>query len=262
MPLNWIDLSQISFNTLLLLEQAQLSWFPGWLPERDLGLALKANPTVEWYLRHKCPSLNDWLDRVQAGAAGELPLSAEALRQAELRVLAAIADLVVYAVDPAAYDAQPFLGWNSRELLSLTDFNDKIVIDVGSGTGRLALAVADQARAVFAVEPVANLRQYLKQKARAGGAQNVYPLDGLITDMPFPPQFADVCMAGHVFGDNPAAEYEEMARVTKIGGLIILCPGNNDCENDVHAFLTERGFAWARFEEPQTGWRRKYWCVR
>jgi len=48
MPVHWIDVSDLSFLTLLLLEQVQLSWFPGWLPEDRLAIALKANPAVEW----------------------------------------------------------------------------------------------------------------------------------------------------------------------------------------------------------------------
>ncbi len=35
MPREWMDVSQLSFNTLLLLEQVQLSWLPGWLPEKE-----------------------------------------------------------------------------------------------------------------------------------------------------------------------------------------------------------------------------------
>ncbi|MBN1137527.1 MAG: methyltransferase domain-containing protein [Anaerolineae bacterium] len=259
MPREWIDVSHLSFNTLLLLEQIQLSWLPGWLPEQELGLALKANPVVEWYMRHKCPQLNEWLDRVMAAVQGNKGGGPKEVRQAEMSVLATMTDLVVYAVDPAVYDAQPFLGWDTDELLSVTDFSGKTVIDVGAGTGRLALAVAGQARTVFAVEPVANLRAYLKKKARAKGLHNVYPVDGLITDIPFPEQTADTTMGSHVFGDDLDAEYQEMVRVTKVGGLIILCPGNDDKDNETHGFLVARGFDWSRFEEPRDGWKRKYW---
>ena len=68
MSVNWIDVSSLSFNSLLLLERVQLSWFPGWLPETELAIALRANPVVEWYLRHKCPDLGVWLDGVLARA--------------------------------------------------------------------------------------------------------------------------------------------------------------------------------------------------
>ena len=263
MPVNWMDVSSLSFNTLLLLERVQLSWFPGWVPEAELAVALGANPVVEWYLRHKRPELNEWLDQVmaQADQTEESPAAdAGQIRQAEVAILRAINDLVVYVVDPAVYDAQPFLNWDSSELTSLVDLAGKTVIDVGAGTGRLALIAAEEkAAAVFAVEPVANLRSYLKKKARDRGLANVYPVDGLITDIPFPDEFADVTMGGHVFGEYLEEEYGEMARVTRPGGMIILCPGNNDVDNDAHRFLVSQGFLWSRFEEPEDGVKRKYW---
>jgi SAM-dependent methyltransferase len=259
MPAEWMDVSHLSFNTLLLLEQVQLSWLPGWLPEHDLGLALKSNPVVEWYMRHKCPQLNEWLDKVMSTVQDDTLGDLLKVRQSEVSVLSSMIDLVVYAVDPAIYDAQPFLGWDTSELMSLTDFTGKTVIDVGAGTGRLTLPVAEKARAVFAVEPVANLRAYLKAKARANGLRTIYPIDGLITDIPLPEQTADVTMGGHAFGEALNAEYEELLRVTKVGGMIILCPGNNDTDNDTHSFLVTRGFEWSRFEEPRDGWKRKYW---
>jgi len=254
-----MDVSDLSFNNLLLLEQIQLSWFPGWLPEREFQIALKANPTVEWYIRHKCPQLNDWLDRLMSSHTSGKHYSASEIREAEVKILSSMMDFMVYALDPSVYDAQPFLNWDSAELLALADFTEKTVIDVGTGTGRLALTVADVAKFVFAIEPVATLRTYLKEKTRAQQLENVYVSDGLITDIPFPNQFADITMGGHVFGADLNEEYNEMVRVTKSGGMIILCPGNNDIDNDVHQFLVSHGFEWSRFSEPQDGEKRKYW---
>lgn len=257
----WMDVSNTSFNTLLLLEQVQLSWLPGWLPEKELQIALNANPAVEWYLRHKCPDLKEWLDKVMSTQQDmQVPSPCET-RQAEVTILSSMADLIVYAVDPSIYDAQPFLNWDSNELLLLTNFSGKIVIDVGSGTGRLALEVAETAKSVFAVEPVTTLREYLKEKARVRNLDNVFPADGLLTNIPFPSHFADITMAGHVFGDLLDLEYKELARVTKSGGMIILCPGNNDIDNDIHKFLVSHGFEWSRFEEPSDGVKRKYWKI-
>ena len=42
MAVHWIDVTTLSFNVLLLLERVQISWFPGWLPEQDLAIALVA----------------------------------------------------------------------------------------------------------------------------------------------------------------------------------------------------------------------------
>jgi len=133
------------------------------------------------------------------------------VRQAEIDVLASINDLVVYAIDPAVYDAQTFLGWDSNELLGLTNFSGKTVADIGAGAGRLALSVAGMATTVFAVEPVANLRLYLKKKSLEQGLRNVYPVDGLITEIAFQDRFTDITMSGHIFGDFPEAEYKELA---------------------------------------------------
>jgi SAM-dependent methyltransferase len=229
------------------------------LPEHDLKIALQANPAVEWYLRHKCPALNPWLDSLLITRPDLNQHSPEQIRRAEVEILAAMTDLIVYATDPAVYDAQPFLNWDSNELLTLTDFTGKTVIDVGAGTGRLTFTVAEKAAAVFAVEPVGNLRQYIREKAQARGQRNVFPVDGLITAIPFPDQFAEVVMGGHVFGDDLEGEYRELARVTQSGGMIILCPGNNDKDNEIHRFLLAQGFAWSRFEEPRDGIKRKYW---
>ncbi len=262
MSINWINTSDLSFNYLLLLERVQLSWFPGWLPEPEMALALQANPLVAWYLRHKCPQITPWLDQIYAAhafsGAGAGPTFQE-VYTAEQSVLQAINDLLVYAIDPAVYDDLPFLAWDDHELTDLVDFSGKTVIDVGSGTGRLAFTVAPFAKVVFAVEPVENLRHYLKTKSDNLGYHNLYPLDGLITEIPFPDGFAGVTMAGHVFGDQPDCELRELERVTQAGGMVILCPGTSEKEQLAHQFLASHDYHWSRFEEPGDGWKRKYW---
>ena len=107
MPLRWIDVTELPFETMLLLERTQVAWLPGWLPARELGIALRANPTVAWFLRHKNPDVRGWVDGVLASApATSTP---EEVREAERAVLWSMNDLVCYAVDPATYDRLPFL---------------------------------------------------------------------------------------------------------------------------------------------------------
>ncbi len=256
MTLNWMDVTQLSFNALLLLERVQLSWFPGWLPEQGLAIALQANPAVEWFMRHKCPDLNEWLDRVMSKSP-ENPVSPEETRQAELGVLGTVEDLLVYVIDPSIYDALKFNQWDSTELTSLVDFTGNTVIDVGAGPGRLTLVAAEKAAVVFAVEPVTNLRTYLKEKAHQNGLQNVFCVDGTITDIPFPEGFADVTMSGHVFGDLPEEEFREMVRVTKPGGMVILMGTGQEYRQ----FLLSKGFQMATYEEPGVGTMGKFWLV-
>ena len=100
---------------------------------------------------------------------------------------------------------------------------------------------------------------YIKEEAQIRRLRNIYTKDGLITDLPFPDNFIDIVMGGHVFGDDPDAEYAEMVRVAKPGGMVILCPGNNDTDEGRHQFLVDQGFEWSRFEEPGDGVKRKYW---
>jgi SAM-dependent methyltransferase len=259
MELHWIDVTDMSFNTLLLLERVQLSWFPGWVSEPELAIALRANPVVEWYLRHKCPEIIPWLDSIITDNAMDASYPTERIRQAELKILNSINDLIVYAVDPSIYDSQPFLGWDPNELLCLADFTGKTVIDIGSGTGKLAMIAAEKAAVVFAVDPVSNLRSYLKEKSRSKGLDNIFPVDGVINSLPFPDQYTDIVMGGHVFGDTPEASYAEMSRVTRPGGTIILCPGTSMNEVAAHEFLVAQGFGWSAFKEPGNGMVRKYW---
>ena len=260
MPLNWIDVTNLSFNVILLLEREQLAWLPDWLPEPELATALTANPAVEWFLRHKNPALNTWVEKVMAQV--NPGFSPDEVRESEETILRAINDLVVYVVNPQIYADMPFLGWEDAELTELTDFRGKTVVDVGSGTGRLAFLTAETgAHAVFAVEPVGNLRVFIKAEARKRQLSNVFAMDGLITDLPFPDDFIDIVMGGHVFGDDPETEHAEMERVAKPGGMVILCPGNNDKDEGWHQFLVDQGFAWSRFEEPGDGIKRKYWKI-
>lgn len=82
-------------------------------------------------------------------------------------------------------------------------------MDVGAGTGKLTFIAASKAEAVYAIEPVSNLRFYIKQKAKEKGLRNVFSVDGLITDIPFSDNFGDISMGGHVFGDDREAAHQE-----------------------------------------------------
>ena len=258
MALNWIDTDKLSFNHILLLDTIQLRSIPDFgLPEKDFAIALKHNPPVEWFLKAKCPPIAGYIDSVMAQATGQA--SGDEIRRTEQAVLRRLGDLLTYVLEPEAYDNQPFLKWDKNELLSLTDFSGKVVIDIGSGTGKLAFIAAEKAKTVYAVEPVENLRAFLRNKAARLGLRNFYAVDGLITQIPFETGFADITMGGHVLGDDFGTESREMERVTAKGGSIIHCPGNNDKDNKKHDFLVNNGYQWAVLDEFTDGKKRKYW---
>jgi SAM-dependent methyltransferase len=257
MPVKWIDTAKLSFKNLLLLERWQVELLSKRSFGKDFTIALKANPEVEWFLRNKCPEISGWLDKVLL--TGTFGNSAEEIRKAELAILDELNDWLTYAIDPAIYDNQSFLKWDSAELLNLVDFSGKVVLDIGSGTGKLAFLVADKVKTIYAVEPVENLRYWMKNKAREKKLKNFYVVDGFIEKLSFSEGFVDIVMSGHVFGDNLEEENQELERVVKKSGIIIHCPGNNDKDNETHQFLVSHGYQWSRFTEPDDGVKRKYW---
>ncbi len=147
MSVKWINTTKLSFKSLLLLERWQIELFSKRPFNKDLAVTLKANPEVEWFLRHKCPEISDWLDKVLS--IETVGSSAEDIRKSELTILDELNDWLTYAIDPSIYDNQSFLKWDSIELLSLIDFSGKVILDIGSGTGKLAFLVADKVKIIY-----------------------------------------------------------------------------------------------------------------
>ena len=200
----------------------------------------------------------DWAADLAARAPDAPPAE---VRRCELAVMRTIADWLVYVVRPEAYDEQPFLRWDDALLRRLVDARGRVIVDVGSGTGRLLEPFLAEAATAFAVEPIRHLRAYLRRKfADHGGRLHV--VDGLITAVPLPAGTADVVLAGHVFGDEPTRELDELERVARPGGLVVLWPGQNDADGEPHAVLVRRGYEWTVFDEPGDGRKRGYWRVR
>jgi len=261
MNLGWYDSKAIPFNALLLLERCQIGWFCS----RDdvsaeAAVAFNANPHVMWYFQHKNPAVKPWIQKVREACPKEL--HSLDVRKAEVAVLESAQDWIAYVWDPGLYEKLPFISEDSSELLSTVDFSDKWVLDVGAGTGRLSFQVAPVCRVLYASEPVGNLRDYMRDLAFRKNLRNVYVVDGLIEELPFPDHTFDIAMGGYVFGDNMPKELGELRRVTKIGGSMVLCPGNVDKDNETHAFLTAECFSWKRYEESKGIMVRKYWASK
>lgn len=258
------DIEKQPIDTMLLFEDIQLLYLPFIGKRRELALVLKTRPYILWYIKNKAPGLCEWVDSLLDEYRNE-PIP-EDMRSVEIDLLKTMEDWVIYVTNPDDYHNQPFVNWDDRELTDITEFSGKTVVDIGSGTGKQAFAVAPYAKYVYCVEPVHNLRKYLKNRAKKEGLTNIFVVDGLIEDIPFHDGFADVVMGGHVFGEIPEQELSELERVTKENGLIILCPGNDDEDNDIHKFLVNHGFKWASFLEPGdvigSGYKRKYWKVK
>lgn len=250
----------LTIDDLYLLESFQIGYFPGYVAERELAAVLWAYPPVKRFLEKKCPSLGDFIEHVTAGNG---PASnREELAELSDRLVWSIADLLVYNKCPEAYDRLDFHRWDFSEVTAITPLDGKTVIDGGAGTGRVSLEAAAKARRVFAVEPVTNLRRFLREKALKAGLNNVFVIDGFLDQVPLPDGFADVFITSHALGWKLEEELREFERVTKKGGVIIHCPGTAEtaAEEYQHSRLIspDWGYNFSRYEETD-GWKRKYW---
>lgn len=262
MSLGWIDAEQFSFNTLLLMDR----WIFNTIsrnrqPEfrKQLAIALAGNPAILWYIVNKCPERRDYYNSL----ASEAPVGStqKQIRDSEVKVLDALDTFVVY-VYPEITENLPYVkDWDNERLLSITDFTDKVVLDIGSGTGRLAFAAAAIAKTVFASEPVDRLREFIREKQKRLKVDNIYVIDGTIESIPFPNESFDIVVSGHVMGAEHQAEWLEMSRVTKPGGYVIDCPGEDDRkepEGPSKAWI-ELGFEYSHYISKTGGDVYRYW---
>lgn len=183
------------------------------------------------------------------------------IRAIEIFVLNELDTYVVYVYPELMEELSYIKDWDKKHLLSITDFTDKTVLDIGAGTGRLTFAVAPLAKYVYASEPVDRLREYLRKKKQQLNTENVYVVDGTIESLPFPDESFDIVMSGHVIGDNYKAEWQEMRRVTRQGGWVIDCPGEDDRKrpDGPSKKMLQLGFEYAYYISKTGGDVYLYW---
>ena len=255
--------ADLQIEDLCLLEAFQIEYLQGWVPERELASVLWAHPSIERFLREEGAGASGFLDDVKRrfGPASDVG----DLANAEDVVVWTIADLLVYSECPEVYDRLPFHGWDFSEVTKVTTLDRKLVVDVGSGTGRVALEAATIADTVVAVEPVGRLREFIRDKAARRGLANVRVVEGFCHNIPLPDSFADVVITSHALGWRLEEELREFERVAVPGGYVIHCPGtaenpHNRSEIEQHERLISPywGYEFARFRESDGG-KRKYW---
>jgi SAM-dependent methyltransferase len=246
MSLNWINADEFSFNSFLLMERFHIRYICnkscGWEElKTNLGIALCYNPVVKWYFVHKCQECKSIVDEITVNVPAEL--DKDVVRKSEVFVILAVEDFIVYCYPEIMDTSCDFIyNWDKERLFELVDFSDKVVLDLGSGSGRLAFAAAEKARHVYASEPVDTLREYLRDKIAREKIKNVTVVDGKADTIPYPDNTFDIVMSGHVVGDDYDGELAELTRVVKNGGYILDCPGEDDRKNCSVKELIKRGF--------------------
>jgi len=227
--------------------------------QKNFGITLAGNPAVLWYITNKCPETADYYNKLVMMVPTDLSTTAK--REAEVYILDALDWAVVYVYPEIMEKLSYIVEWNNERLLSITNFTDKTVLDIGSGTGRLAFAAAPLAKYVYASEPVDRLREYLRVKQQRLEVKNMYVVNGEVESLPFPDATFDIVMSGHVVGDNYQAEWREMSRVAKPGGWVIDCPGEDDRKkpDGPAKAMIELGFSYSHYISKMGGDVYRYW---
>jgi SAM-dependent methyltransferase len=206
---------------------------------------------VKWYFKEKCPDAEKRINELVENVPDHL--SQTMVRESELYIIKAEETFIVYAYPEIMEQFDYIRQWKPEKLLTLADFKDKIVLDVGSGTGRLAFAIVNEAAYVYAIEPVVRLREYMLQKREKLNIRNMKITDGIITDIPYADNTFDIVMSGHVIGDDYENEYKEMERVVKNGGYIIDCIGEDNGKRKVDEDMVKLGFEYIYYKSVYGG---------
>ena len=102
---------------------------------------------------------------------------------------------------------------------------DDVVVDVGSGTGLLSLAIAPLASRVWSVDIAAAMTEYLRAKAASAELTNIEPVTASAVSLPLIDASADLVVSNYCFHHLSDPEKEralaEIRRVLRPGGRFV-----------------------------------------
>ena len=233
---------------LLLLETFQISYLPERVAKKEFATLLSRHPVVHRFLLNKHPPIEPFLARL---LKENLPVTnPDEIEDQCQEALWEIADLILYNKYPELFDSMSRIHWDIEEIRAITSPEGKIVADVGAGAGRIAFLLAPYAQTVFAVEPIASLRSYMREKAVSQGTKNLYVMDGTLDRIPLPDDSLDLLITSNAIGWNLGEELEEIERVVKAGGQAIhLIHADPAQENPHHENLTAAPWCYGHIQK-------------
>ncbi len=238
-------------DDLFLLEGHQIAGLPERAPHRELAVVLRHRPDLVRFFSTRHPPIRAFL----AGLVGGAEQSGPTFVEAADALVWEIADLIVYQRAPEMYDDAVQYAWDRTALAELEPLEGKTIVDGGAGTGHVTFAVAVAAASVFAVEPVASLRAYIRDKARRNGHNNVFVIDGLLSSIPLPDGSVDAIVTQRAIGWDLVAELDEIERVVQRGGAALhLMGGPFPADKDAfcHEELLAHGYEEAPYQDGES----------
>ncbi|MFK7928463.1 MAG: class I SAM-dependent methyltransferase [Myxococcota bacterium] len=240
---------QPSLEQLYLLEPFQVEQLADRLDPRFMAGMCFVDPTLRRVLVAKHPPLGPYLDDLLGTYSG--------FGEVDEAHLWEIGELLVYNCAPELYDAAV----PGPDLNAIQDIAplEGVVMDVGAGSGRLALGASRTADVVYAVEPVEAMRRWIRQQALHLGHSNVFVTDGFLHRIPFPDNTADVLITRNALGWRLAEEIIEVDRIIKSDGTAIHLTGlpTSDASDSLDQALTQAGYQCTPYPEGET-WCRAY----
>ena len=212
----------LEVEDLFLLEAFQIKAILHKAPKRELAAVLHAYSDILRFLITKNPPSSSFITEImkEYGPA----LDQEQLNEFIDRLVwdEWMAFYLLRNKHPEEVDYQPRLVWFLEEITSITPLDDKVVIDVGAGTGNIAFDVVNSSRVVFALEPVTSLREFMRKKAKKEGTTNLFVIDGFLHEIPLPEDSVDVLITSNAITYGPFVdELEEIERIVKPDGYAI-----------------------------------------
>lgn len=157
-------------------------------------------------------------------AAGGVPAGVSFVAELSMRTLTKDWDQhVVHAEEVARTPG--FQKLRDRIIEYAEPRSDDRVVDVGSGTGLLTLALAEQVDRIYAVDIAAGMTEYLGAKAQSAGYDNVETITGSAISLPLVDGAADLVVSNYCFHHlNDADKHRalsEARRVLTPGGRLV-----------------------------------------
>ncbi|MHA2363208.1 MAG: class I SAM-dependent methyltransferase [Candidatus Hodarchaeales archaeon] len=250
----------LEIEDFYLLEDFQIASLPSFVTEREFSAVLWEYPSIKDFLIKNYFPISSYINEIQSKYSA-------ADNQDELttytdKILWQIAFLIVYNRMPEIYNERADITIDFTEITSVCSLENKIVLDVGAGTGRLAFEAVNYARTVFAVEPTSKLRSYIRKKANRLNIHNLFTIDGFLDSIPLPDNFADLLLTSNAIGWQLEEELKEIDRVVKPGGYVfhLLQYPDPPKEEPYHSTLISTEWQY-QFEKKidQIGLMIKYW---